>query len=225
LSWVCIGTAQCYHFECDDGVCLTGDYECDGYQDCSDGSDEDNCGSEAGHSNTPDIGLIIGLTAPFAAMGLVAFICVSAACYYQRQRRRARVPVVRRVARAPARHEVIVVTCNNLQSSSLSGATTNQFVDGSSMGQIGGYDAPPAYSATPDPAELVAVDPSPPPQYSFDNPLTNAAPTLAPPETNTSETLSPSPTPSAPSPLSESLSEEDFPVIISDQDRQPLLQQ
>ena len=70
-----------------------------------------------------------------------------------------------------------------------------------------------------------AVDPSPPPQYSFDSPLTNAAPTLAPTETNSSETLSPSPTPSAPSPLSESLSEEDFPVIISDQDRQPLLQQ
>ncbi|CAI8017319.1 hypothetical protein GBAR_LOCUS10533 [Geodia barretti] len=134
-------------------------------------------------------------------------------------------PCSRRVARTPARHEVIMVTCNNLQSSSSSGATTNRFVDGSSMGQIGCYNAPPAYSVTPDPAELAAVDPSPPPQYSFDSPLTNAAPTLAPTETNSSETLSPSPTPSAPSPLSESLSEEDFPVIISDQDRQPLLQQ
>ena len=96
-----------------------------------------------------DIGLILGLTIPFVAMGLIPVVCVTVACYYQRKRRLRRV-VVRRVAGVPARHEVIVVTCRNVAS-----GTSNRFVDGSAMGGGVLSDAPPAYRPTPDPAELV----------------------------------------------------------------------
>ena len=49
-----------------------------------------------------------------------------------------------------------MVTCNNFQSASSPGATTNRFVDGASVGGHSGLcEAPPTYSLTQDPSELV----------------------------------------------------------------------
>ncbi|KAA0191669.1 hypothetical protein HAZT_HAZT007802 [Hyalella azteca] len=40
-----------YSFECWNGICIPGPWECDGYEDCPNGEDERNCGST---TTTPD---------------------------------------------------------------------------------------------------------------------------------------------------------------------------
>ena len=39
-------------FQCDNGDCVPGSYECDDYNDCGDNSDEENCGGGSSESSS-----------------------------------------------------------------------------------------------------------------------------------------------------------------------------
>ena len=106
---------------------------------------------------TVDVGLAVGVSVSFGIMLVVPIICVAVACYYKaRNRRRAlQTRVVSRASVRPMRHEVIVVTSSNrLQDMSQINPTSSEFQRcGPSSGVWS--EPPPAYSSTPDPAELV----------------------------------------------------------------------
>ena len=44
---------SCKGFTCDNGICISDDYECDGTDDCDDNSDEEDCSSSQ-HSGKDD---------------------------------------------------------------------------------------------------------------------------------------------------------------------------
>ena len=43
---------SCYEFQCDNGDCVPGSYECDDFNDCGDNSDEENCGGGSSESSS-----------------------------------------------------------------------------------------------------------------------------------------------------------------------------
>ena len=106
------------------------------------------------HSLTDHRNAIIG---PVLAIGvpvvLILAVPLLLVCWYSVRKRRIRAPVVRRVARLPTRHEVILVNCSDR----VVAMGTNRLHGNSSLGSGAGFEPPPSYTATPDPAELVRL--------------------------------------------------------------------
>ncbi|XP_046333619.1 low-density lipoprotein receptor-related protein-like [Haliotis rufescens] len=76
------GTCASIEYQCANKLCIPKDLLCNGYNECSDNSDENDCSGPNGTPPGENVGLIVGLT--FACLLVVA---VAALCLIRRLRR------------------------------------------------------------------------------------------------------------------------------------------